>query len=308
MSNYWTEKKKEDSHLFSIVPYLAVKGKVSFYENKISSEFGFNTNFNDQTPERFSDDIKNFSKKSRLRMFNLFTSLNYTTYGLPLFVSATWHFDNPSNRTELKQFLEKYTKRLKRNLPPHHLVWKFEFQKRGVPHFHFMILPLEKESNFLAPSTQNEIKKHWLELKLCKCKHCSDYAIDIKKINEFKHAMIYISKELAKVVYNYEDHSLGRIWGSSRDLRTKPKIEINCTYKNFRELLSTILEKKILNNNGETQLMAMKDLAIDSNLWINFEEIKYEILNWQKNNSDPPDKKYSEAYKKIVMRKYSFKE
>ena len=140
------------------------------------------------------------------------------------------------------------------------------------------------------------------------CHSQSDYAIDIKKINEFKHAMIYISKELAKVVYNYEDHSLGRIWGSSRDLRTKPKIEINCTYKNFRELLSTILEKKILNNNGETQLMAMKDFAIDSNLWINFEEIKYEILNWQKNNSDPPDKKYSEAYKKIVMRKYSFKE
>jgi hypothetical protein len=306
LSNYWHEKKKENSLLFSIVPYLDASGKVSLYENKITTEFGFNRNLNEVIPERRENDIQNFSKKSRLRLFNLFTSLNYSTYGLPLFVSATWHFDSPSNRKSLKQFLEKYTKRLKRNLPPHHIVWKFEYQKRGVPHFHFMLLPLDKNENFLTPSTQNEIRKHWLELKLCKCKHCTEYAIDIKKINEFKHAMIYISKELAKVVYDYEDHNLGRIWGSSRDLRTDPRFEIECTYKEFRLFLTSILEKKILNHAGELQLIAMKDYAIDSNLWISFEDIKIEFLEWQKNNLDAPRKKYSDAYKKIIMRKYSF--
>lgn len=307
MSNYWNEKRNRDPHLFSIVPYLDAIGKVTLYENKITTEFGFNHNLNEVVPERCENDIQNFSKKSRLRLFNLFTALNYSDYGLPLFVSATWHFDHPSNRKSLKQFLEKYTKRLKRNLPPHHVVWKFEYQKRGVPHFHFMLLPLDKEENFLSPSTQSEIKKHWLELKLCKCKHCTDYAIDIKKINDFKHAMIYISKELAKVIYDYEDHNLGRIWGSSRYLRTNPKYQVECTYKELRLFLTSILEKKILNNSGEIQLIAIKDFAVDSNLWISFEDIKMEFLDWQKNNVHPPRKKYSEAYKKIVMHRYSFK-
>ena len=304
--NYWKNRQKDEALLFSIVPYLDAKGVVIFYENKLSSDFGFNTNLNSVVPDRIQDDIKSFSKKSRLRLFNLLTSINYSSYGFPLFVSATWHFDSPSNRNSLKQFLELYTKRLKRQLPAHHVIWKFEYQKRGVPHFHFMLLPLNPQEDFLTDEIKNIIERNWKELKLCKCKHCEKYSIKTVRMNDFKHAMIYISKEIAKQIECYEKHNLGRVWGASRNIRKVPVQQIKCKYSDFRKFLSSIHQKEILKGSAEIQLIAMKDFALDSSLWINFDEIKYLFLEWLKELPPENAKQFSPAYKKLILRQYKF--
>lgn len=288
VGNYYLKKFGTES-VFSIVPYLTATGAVTFFENQLKTDFGFNQNFNPDPPERYEGDIKSFSVKSRRRLFDLFTQLRYSEYGKPIFVSATYHYDAPDDRATIKNFLAKYIKRIKRELPPFHAIWKFEYQKRGEPHFHFMILPLNKEEDFFTDYIDQIISKHWLALKPCKCNDCQIYAIKTVKINEFSHAMIYISKEIGKVLEHYETHDLGRIWGKSEDIKLASLKEVKCNYEQFRQLLHTIRTNLTLNNCTELYLEAMQNYAVDSSLWLSHEEIKFFVSEWQR-NLKPPDK------------------
>jgi hypothetical protein len=55
-----------------------------------------------------------------------------------LFVGLTWHEVMPSP-DEAKRALDRFSKKLKRALPPAAFIWKLEPQERGVPHFHLFL-------------------------------------------------------------------------------------------------------------------------------------------------------------------------
>lgn len=304
--SYWNNRIN-DSHHFSIVPYLRKKGVVKVYENSIQSNFGFNQTLQNTPPTREPDDIKTFSKKSRLRLFNLFTQINYSNYGFPLFVSATFHDDSGNNKTDIKSFLKKFYERLQYNLPPTHLIWKLEYQERGVPHFHFMLLPVNSSDDFRKEKIKKIIRQHWLELKTCKCKYCKAYAINIKNINEYEQAFIYIAKELGKIQNRYEGHNLGRIWGNSRTIRKNPEYQIEVYYEDFRKMLSSIQEKDIVNKSGEVQLIAMKDFALDSQLWIQSKFIQEELYKLIESSRKISTTQASNNYKNLTMSRMKFR-
>lgn len=305
--SYWLNKIQSDT-FFSIVPYLRHYGTVAIFENSIQSDFGFRPTVQSEPPEREENDITGFSIKSRLRMFNLFTRINYSLYGFPIFSSNTWQHDFPSDRVEIKSFLKNYYEGLKAKLPPHKIVWKLEYQKRGAPHYHFMLLPTDRSIDFRQANYMKIINDEWLKRKKCKCDDCKKYSVKVKAVNDFKHAMIYISKELAKVGTGYHKHDLGRIWGASRSLNCEPIYKIKTDYKTFRELLSKIYEKKILQSGGEIQLLAMKDFCLDSQLWVSFEEIKTELMNFLEASREKDSLHHSKNYRGMVMKKYNFKQ
>jgi hypothetical protein len=267
------------NRVFSIVPYLAAKGVIITYENSIIWQ-NLEPNFKKtEPPERFENDIKSFSIKSRRRLFNIFTTLSYSNYGQPRFVSATWHYDAPDHKTEIKSFLERYIKRLKRNLPAFHAIWKLEYQERGTPHFHFMIFPLDKKTNLFDSSSGKIIQDNWLELKSCKCEHCKLHSIKVVPLNEYKHAIIYISKEIAKLQDNYCDHNLGRIWGTSRNLKINPIEQIECTYADYQKLLGEIIKNDKTEEKTKLFAEGLRGTDQSSRLYICNNDIKLELIN-----------------------------
>lgn len=285
----------------SIAPKVGAPGQLIFYENQIKW-----INYNDQNnggepPTREAGDIKSFSADSRRNLFNIFTTLNYSAYGEPRFVSATWHYDAPDTMQTIKTYLANYVRRLKRSLPPFHTIWKFEYQKRGEPHFHFMIFPLEKESNFFTDQIESDIKRHWLEMKKCKCKYCDVYAIDVKPINEYKHALIYIAKEIGKLQERYEDHDLGRIWGTSQNLRIKKYKTVECTFEDYDKLLKWILQNHKLEPKAETYIQGLRWWEWNSSLFFSYSDVLPYLINLE---TKPIFAK--KKIGKVTLRKYHF--
>lgn len=207
---------------FSIVPKLTAKSLAVFFENSIQYFNYAPQNTKSIPPIRYEGDIKTFSQQSRKRMLDKMNQIRLSEYGLPFFLSLTWHQDFSLNKISTKKFLDNFLKRLKRQLPPFHFVWKFEYQKRGAPHFHILIFPLSRKTFLTEIELQNVVKKNWLALKQCNCGACQIYSTDVRACLNYDMLLSYVSKELGKIQDHYLENDMGRFWSTSRDLKIKP--------------------------------------------------------------------------------------
>jgi hypothetical protein len=284
-ANYWHSKKLanrvkfEESkcgtiNAFSTVPKVDVVGNIYVFENCTVFNHPLQNHHNAEPPQRSVDDIKTFSEKSRKHLFNIFNCLEYSKYGLPCFISATWHYDAPDSRTMLKDDLEKFVKMLKRGLPEFHAIWKLEYQQRGTPHFHFILLPLNPSEKMYSPAHENFIKSKWLQLKKCKCSHCKNFSIKTVSCENYKMSISYISKEIAKVQDNYFDHDLGRIWGTSQNMRMNHKLNLPCPIELYHKILDRKLEENFKNENQKLYINGIRFLEQNSSVFISAEKIK----------------------------------
>ena len=278
--------------VFSIAPKVPANGILEVYENSIKFYHPDQQPPNTDPPERIENDIKTFSSKSRQRLFQKFNKINYSSYGIPIFLSLTFHFDDPDNKKSLKTFLRNYLKRLFRSLPPFDYIWKFEYQKRGTPHYHMILFPHSKTYDFDLEEIKNICVKHWLELKACKCKSCQQYSANVIKLETLKKSLSYIAKEIAKVQDRYEAHDLGRIWGTSRNLRMEKKetLEISVDeYEKFINVAIRNIEQKISEvapnkpqqiekyNKSITYLKGLKWIPFNSTVFIPSSQIQPDI-------------------------------
>lgn len=302
--------------VFSIVPKVPAKGILEVYENSIKF---YNPNqplTDSEPPERLENDIKNFSQKSRQRLFQIFNKINYSSYGIPLFLSLTFHFDSPDTRKKIKLFLRNYLKRLFRALPPFDYIWKFEYQKRGIPHYHMILFPHSKTYKFDIDEVKNICNKHWLELKPCKCEHCQEYAVNVIILETLKKSLSYIAKEIAKVSNEYLEHDLGRIWGTSRDLRTNKIRTIEITTDEYEKFINIAIEninKKILEvppdkpnqikkyEKSKQYLMGLKWIPFNSTVFISASDIN----NLADDFEFAPKQK--SINKKLILKKYNWR-
>lgn len=302
--------------VFSIVPKVPVKGILELYENSIKFYHPDQQTPNTEPPERQENDIKEFSKKSRKRLFDIFNKINYSSYGVPIFLSLTFHYDNPNSQITLKNFLRNFLKRLMRFLPPFDYIWKFEYQERGTPHFHLIIFPLDKSKKIFTPEIEKQIKSHWLELKTCKCSHCKKYAAHVIEVKNYKMALSYIAKEIAKVQERYEDHDLGRVWGTSRNLRTNKIDEIKISLNDYEKYLNKaifLIDEKIkllkpdqhqtLKNleSSKLYIQGLKFVPYNSTVYINKTEIDGIF------REDKLREKNKTKSKSFILKKYSWR-
>ena len=281
--SYWSKaanrvklasEKFGTEYALSTVPKVHVVGNIYVFENCVVFNHPLQNHHQNTPPERSVDDIKKFSEKSRKHLFNIFNCLEYSEYGLPCFISATWHYDAPSERTALKSDLEKFVQMLKRGLPEFHSIWKLEYQKRGAPHFHFILLPLDKKEKMYTPEREKFIKEKWLSLKKCKCKSCASYAIKTVNCESYLMSISYISKEIAKVQDNYFDHDLGRIWGTSQNMRINHKLLLPCPIELYHKIIDRKLEENFKNENQKLYLNGIRFLEQNSSLFISMKNIK----------------------------------
>lgn len=302
--------------VFSIAPKVPAKGTLEIFENSIKFYHPDQKIPNTEPPERLENDIKDFSSKSRQRLFQKFNKINYSKYGIPIFLSLTWHYDDPQNKKSLKTFLRNFLKRLIRLLPPFQYIWKFEYQERGTPHFHIIIFPESKTYNFSEEKIKSEITRHWLELKQCKCDDCKRYAVKIVRCETLKMSLSYIAKEIAKVSHDYLEHDLGRIWGSSNnlDMTRKDLIEINLNdYEKFINKAIFLIEEKAKQVPPEKDfqlkryqssilyLQGLKYIPYNSTIFIPESEIKDLILDQKKKPI------LNKINNKLILKKYNWR-
>lgn len=302
--------------VFSIAPKVPAKGFLEIYENSIKFYHPDSTIPNSQPPERQDNDIKDFSKKSRQRLFQFFNKIHYSSYGIPIFLSLTWHYDSPDNKKSIKGFLRAYVKRLKRCLIDFDYIWKFEYQKRGVPHFHMILFPKNKNDSFNVDLIKPEIKKHWMELKQCKCNFCKEYSVHVVKCESLKMSLSYIAKEIAKVQDTYQDHDLGRIWGASQNFRLTKLDELKITLNEFEQFINLaidLLDKKISETHkknftqlkklesSKTYLQGLKFVPNNSTIFVPFNEIRDLIVQLKFQNKE------NKTTKKLILKKYNWR-
>jgi hypothetical protein len=115
-------------------------------------------------PDVVRGDIGEFSRESRRRFLNLLNSIDRVK--LPAdnvcFITLTYHNDWGRSFEEWKRDIETWWKRFEReyrdeygvevngDLAAASLIWKLEYQKRGAPHFHCLLLWLGSRPNLVA--------------------------------------------------------------------------------------------------------------------------------------------------------------
>ena len=94
--------------------------------------------FQQETPAPKRGAIKGFSKHSRRRLLRQVAKFDRNAVGKPVFVTLTYGDTWPSGE-EVKRDLDTILKRIRYKWPGSTVVWRLEYQKRGAPHFHFLI-------------------------------------------------------------------------------------------------------------------------------------------------------------------------
>lgn len=136
-----------------------------------------------------------FSKASRKRLLQLFATLNAKKY---LFLTLTYGDLYPDTDTA-KRHLKNFLKRIQYRYPRVCGVWRIEYQDRGAPHYHIVLMNV----NFIDKKV---IVKLWEEII---GREFSNNTFDksgernltftrIEAIRKHKKVMSYISKYVAK--------------------------------------------------------------------------------------------------------------
>lgn len=82
-------------------------------------------------------EISGFSKASRKRLFELLHSLEFERV---LFITLTYPAEYPRDWQVYKAHLRAFRARLERKFGKVRTVWRLEYQKRGAPHYHLLLL------------------------------------------------------------------------------------------------------------------------------------------------------------------------
>lgn len=205
-----TAQKQE---LLGHVPYFTDSIELKAYEGCFIAESPVKMAGNHTPPIRKGEDITGLSKNSRLRLIKRLATLHWYSYYNAVFSTLTYHEIYPQTGKELKIELDKFIKRMQRSFPKLQIVWRFELQKRGAPHFHFMFLIPKEEYPIDDRHVIQEVNEHWHALNPCGCSDCLTHGVKSEKIENFAKCLAYISKYVAKETAGQEKGYPGRRWG-----------------------------------------------------------------------------------------------
>jgi hypothetical protein len=84
-------------------------------------------------------EVGGFSRKSRRRLLKLCASIPWSLFEVRMFTTLTYPDEFPTDGREVKRHLRAFRNRFERRWGRQAAVWKLEFQRRGAPHFHFLL-------------------------------------------------------------------------------------------------------------------------------------------------------------------------
>lgn len=153
--------------------------------------------------------IREFSRKSRSRMLQTLGELDKVALEKALLVTLTYPREWPAEMVACKRHLVNLFKRVRRETAKVSAVWKLEYQKRGAPHFHLLVLG--------APFIDHEwLAQAWYEVVDSGDPNHLKAGTQVAPLKKADRAIFYVGKYMSKIDKHedIEDEDLpGRIWG-----------------------------------------------------------------------------------------------
>lgn len=168
--------------------------------------------------------VREFSPAARRRLMRLMAEIHTDLYGVPVFVTLTYHDD--WERRDWKRDVKVYLQRVLRLCPGVDYIWRVELQKRGAPHFHLMFFsPKWDRKQIVSAVNRDALARAWLSLINPDADDVSfwKYGAKVEPLQSFRKMMKYCSKYVAKQTSQSlgRDEALGRRWGRSATLATE---------------------------------------------------------------------------------------
>ena len=241
--------RKADYDLFSYSPKVNNGCLVQIFNNSLLITNNLKKFKIGKPPEREQGDIKKFSQNARRRFIKKLAHINLQLYDKPLFVTLTYQNELPLTAAELSEQLNRFLTKLRRYGTKFHYVWRLEFQKRGAPHFHFILLPFKNTVKKRLYLFHNDILRMWRYSINSWSEAMQKYAVNVQWLDGKKNIFSYISKYAAKEDAENNELYTNRRYGFSNGIFLHPIKELQIPYYDFQLLRKLIVAFMKRNNN-----------------------------------------------------------
>lgn len=220
-----TSSGLDPSKILDNSPYLPAPAQITFrsFSLEILDSTKKPTTFLPSVHRR--GEIKEFSRKSKRRMMLKLSKFNYDFYETKLFFTCTFHNIYPQTKSETKKYLLSLIKRIERIDKAVAMVWRVEKQKRGAPHFHFILCFPKFYNGKEKSELSKKLKISWGDLTFHINKYAYTVASDVRELNSNIKTFNYISKYSSKVDDEKTNYRLGRIWGIRGNVKEFDEIQ-----------------------------------------------------------------------------------
>jgi hypothetical protein len=254
-------------------------------------------------------EIRDFSRASRRRLQRLLAQVDKNRAGLPTFLTLTYPGEYSGDWKRWKRDLKAFIEALIRKYPSVYGVWRLEFQKRGAPHYHFLlwdgpvlqdVTECEKDDRIIwihNPANQENQKmfkwfaKTWYRIVGSGDEKHLAAGTRVEAIQSWNGVIHYASKYLAKLGSGefVPQGFAGRYWGCVQK-RLIPidvhswRINEERTFIKIKRVIRKMLEKKVRYKikiplpNGISAFMA-NDASLKLLEWGLREQIDHDILS-----------------------------
>lgn len=156
--------------------------------------------------------ISEFSRKSSRRLKLTLTNINFNIYKKVYFFTCTYGKKFPREQSIINSDLRKLLKRIQRLELVDLIIWRKEIQKRGAPHYHFILCLKEKPGYKRERYIATALKQHWCDLTIKDNPFAGTVGSDFRDVNSIKKLLVYLCKYIAKGSDAKKKVSLGRAW------------------------------------------------------------------------------------------------
>lgn len=148
--------------------------------------------------------VVSFSRASRRRLLWLIAQVSESHLASSLFLTLTYP---ASDRTSArpKRDLDVFMKRIARRFPQTFAIWKMEYTKRDVPHFHILLFGVDYWNH-------RDLAHTWADVVRSSHPDHERAGTQVTRVESAAHAGRYVSKYVGKVGSLPPWH-IGRCWG-----------------------------------------------------------------------------------------------
>lgn len=239
---------------------------VNWYYNCVQVIESTTPNLPRTPPTRTENDIKGFSRNSRKNMINKLAKLNLSAYSQVFMATFTYHNDYPTTRESQKKDIDLLQKKLLAKGKNVDYFWRIELQKRGAPHFHYLLCFKQPQYRYTEGEMLAYLIHLWRSVLKSWDKSMQLYAVHCKDLKNVRSSLAYMSKYIAKEDELREAGVFGRRWGTSATINLKPFKTTRHT-KDFIEILRvTILRylsaKLTVGNEWSNAILHAKTITV----------------------------------------------
>jgi hypothetical protein len=213
--------------------------------------------------------IKSFSENSRRNLSKHLCKIRFSSYKHRFFVTLTFHNKFPANQTTFKKILDNFNKRLMRFNHELSYIWKLEYQQRGTPHLHYLLLLKKRLSYGERTDFVRLIKTAWIECVGDDDELFKQMSVDIREVSNNGKTANYLLKYIGKINDEAINHTLGRIWAVSENLDENPLrvIKVDETfYENARTFFLKFIKEKYNLSEDKYERLCIND-SFEIQLW-----------------------------------------